>query len=57
MPLSKQITKEELLEKLRELSNRGDTEDSHSEADFLLLDYINDEEIREAFVKIERWYA
>ncbi len=50
------MTKEELLAKLSECST-GDEEKDHAKADALLLEYINDVEIMEAFDKIEKWYA
>ena len=53
------MTKQEIIEeliKLQELSI-GDAEVVHSEADDLLLKYIGEEDITEAFNKIKRWYA
>lgn len=50
------MTKEELLCKLANLENI-EPKDGHYEADILLLDYINDEEITEAFQNLERWYG
>lgn len=35
----------------------GDTEMIHVTADELLLEYINDPDIKEAFNKIRKWYA
>ena len=49
--------KNELLEKLNRLSESGDSESAHVEADSLVLEYIGDKEITEAFLKLERWYA
>jgi hypothetical protein len=58
------MTKDELLAALKQIADQqGDpahpwiTEDAHQEADGLLLDYINDEEIRHAFDAIGKWYA
>jgi hypothetical protein len=56
------MTKQELIEELEKASKitfRGhiDPEAAHIKADELLLEYINDPEITEAFNKIERWYA
>lgn len=63
------MEREELLEKLNELIYKseiyasepfkidGDPDDWHREADSLLLKYINDKEISEAFFNIERWYS
>lgn len=49
--------KAQLLEKLRELAVGGDPEICHGEADELLLNYINDDEVKQAFDAIEKWYA
>lgn len=35
----------------------GDYEFHHAKADELLLDYINNEKVTEAFNKIEKWYS
>ena len=55
------MTRSELLEKLREqhcpLGEFCDAEDRHFSADMLLLDYIDDPEIRAAFLAVKRWYA
>lgn len=55
MPVST-ITRDQLLEALRDLGH-GDPESEHLEADELLLCFIADTEIREAFEAIEKWYA
>ena len=47
----------ELLLKYLEECNTGDEEKDHAKADSLLLDYIDDAEITEAFMKVEKWYA
>jgi hypothetical protein len=54
---NKQITKEELIKKLKELAEYWDYEIAHAEADDLLLLYLNDEEIKEAYDSVEKWYA
>jgi len=49
-----------LLNRLYALSRneeKGLPSDWHLEADNLLLDYINDEQITEAFERIEKWYS
>jgi hypothetical protein len=46
-----------LLRRLCELKNSKDAENSHSEADELLLGYINDKEISAAFNALVRWYS
>lgn len=52
------IEREDLLRRLREMNNwRRDPETDHITADKLLLDYINDEEIRAAYEAMTRWYA
>jgi hypothetical protein len=61
------MTKDELIEKLNILEDQHryqimgqqgvDTERVHVAADELLLDYINDPEIREAFEALRKWYA
>lgn len=51
------MTKEVLLDKLRELASSSDLESAHSDADDLLIDFINDSEIRKAYDKIDKWYA
>lgn len=47
----------ETLVKLRELANDTDAEESHSEADGLILRYIADEEIGEAWAAVPKWYS
>lgn len=40
------------------LSNKdGDKEGIHSEADQLLLDYLDDDGIKRAYDAIKKWYA
>ena len=51
------MSKEELIVKLKELHGSGDTEAVHGIADDLLLKYINDKEIAEAYEKVPKWYA
>ncbi len=51
------LFKGKLIEYLKELKNHCDTESAHIEADNLLLEYICDDEITEAFKDIEKWYA
>lgn len=53
----KKITKEELLQRLRELLTSDDPERSHGEADSLLIQYIGDKDIAKAFDKLEKWYG
>jgi hypothetical protein len=50
------ITREHLLQALRD-ERHCDPESAHMTADELLLCYIGDPEIREAFEAVPRWYA
>lgn len=50
------LTKEELLRRLEALKGM-DPEVEHQQADGLLLRYLNDAEIADAFSRVERWYA
>ena len=47
------------LNKIAELQESGDDdyEFHHAKADELLLNYINNEKVTEAFNRIEKWYA
>ena len=51
------MTKEKLIEELKQQLNNGDQEDAHIAADNLLLQYINDKEIEDAYNMIDKWYA
>lgn len=51
------MTKNELILKLKELQKSNDTETAHAEADDLILEYINDEEIKREYDAISKWYA
>ncbi len=51
------LTRDELLQKLKDLEEAHDVESAHVEADSLLLVYIDDAEISEAFHDIPKWYA
>ena len=51
------ITKIKLIENLKELKKSNDEESAHIEADNLLLEYINEDEITQAFKDIDKWYA
>lgn len=50
------MTKEELIKKLIEADD-GDNESSHIQADKLLIEFINDPDIAEAYNAIDKWYA
>ena len=61
------MNKQELVKRLIKLdkyadadffsTNHGDAEDWHIEADDLLLEYINDKDIKDAYDNISKWYA
>ena len=51
------MTKQELLQRLQLLAKTDAKEDNHIIADNLLLTYINDVEIKNAFSDIDKWYA
>ena len=53
------MTKKELIEQLKELveSSWSNAENAHAAADKLLLEFVNDSEITEAFEQIEKYYA
>lgn len=51
------VTKEEALQKLRELKDHGNEEIAHAEADGVLLELIGDQDITDAFEAIDKWYA
>ena len=51
------MTKDELIKQLKDLLANKDQEMAHVEADDLLLKFINDKEISEAYESIEKWYA
>lgn len=46
-----------MIKKLKDLRFPNDAEMAHREADNLLLEFIADEEVSEAFEEIEKWYA
>lgn len=52
------MTKEELIEKLTKIYENGEyPAPDHENADELLLQYIDDDDVRNAFERIEKWYA
>lgn len=58
----KKMTKQELIDNLKALHTKDDdkyvdNEDTHIRADELLLEFINDKEVSEAFNNIDKWYA
>lgn len=58
--VKKKLTKAQLLKKLKKLEKCAqsyDTEAVHCDADSLLIQYIDDEEIATAYGRIDKWYA
>lgn len=59
----KKLKKSELIEKLKEIytkqnsGSHSDKESDHGDADDLLLQYIHDEDVTNAFEIIDKWYA
>jgi hypothetical protein len=57
------MNKEKLLLEFKEIHNKlkntplYDEEKAHYDADDLLIQFINDKEIEEAFDSIHKWYA
>ena len=53
------MTKEMLIAELKriQLDNDGDPESDHVRADELLIAYINDSEVADAYLSIYKWYA
>jgi hypothetical protein len=49
--------KQKAIEMLTQLHGVRDVEVAHSAADEILLSVIGDDEIREAYEKVPRWYA
>ena len=58
------MKRKELIKFLKEIRDKqtfpnsdDDLENHHMRADHLLLEYINDPEIKECFDDIEKWYS
>lgn len=60
------MTKDELIEKLEEAANTSitykgnkhlDVECAHIEADKLLIEFINDPDVTQAYDAVPKWYA
>lgn len=51
------VARQELIDRLTELARGNDPESNHSQADGLLLAYIGDQEIEDAYDAIKKWYA
>lgn len=52
------MTIDELVEKLIEIQHsENDEEQDHIDADNLLLEFINNEKVTEAFNNIYKWYS
>lgn len=50
------LTKEELIKQLKALED-GDQETSHIKADELLIEFINDPDVTDAFYSIDKLYS
>lgn len=53
----RKLSKAQLIKKLEKCAKSYDTESAYCDADSLLLEYIDDEEIAEAYSKVDKWYA
>ena len=51
------LTIDELIKQLKALQSGFDKESSHVQADQLLLEFIDDPRVTEAFKDIDKWYA
>ena len=51
------LTKKELIKRLNELKDCKDSQYRHIEADRLLIQFIEDKEIKEAYEAISKWYG
>ena len=52
------MKKEELIKRLKNINKPGgDIKLNHCTADGLLLEFINDPEITQAFADVDKWYA
>lgn len=53
------MTKNYLIEELGKLAalNSEDCEANHGRADDLLIEYINDKDVKSAYDAIDKWYA
>ena len=50
------MSKKELLEKLKKCSEMEDSEEAHIEAVVAILDYLNDEDIDDAYSDVPLWF-
>ena len=57
--LGEKVTKEDLIEQLKQIAVEYymDAEVGHIKADELLLDYIDDNDVRAAYFSVMRWYS
>lgn len=51
------MTIETLIKELKALADSRDTEVAHYRADELLIEFINNPEVKETFDNIKKWYA
>lgn len=47
----------EIIKRCKDDPNHYDAEDAHSDADTVLLEYINDKEIEAAWDDVPKWYS
>lgn len=57
------MNREELIKKLKAIEGKKrtekfyDSENGHVEADGLLIEFINDRDIKEAYDEVEKWHS
>lgn len=51
------MTKDELIKRLRACAEDHDIEVAHKATDDLILEYLADPEIRDAYDSVSKWYA
>lgn len=51
------MDKKNLIEELETCIETGDVESQHAKADRLLIEFIDDKEIKNAYDKIYKWYS
>lgn len=56
--VGRRLAERTLIARLNEIADRpGDEERDHSDADYLLLRFIDSPEVTAAYERIEKWYA
>jgi len=51
------MTKTKLIKLLKEYKSMNNVEDLHMLADQALLDYINDKNVTDIFISLDKWYS